>query len=290
MKPLVIYHAGCADGFTAAWVADRALGGAELRAAHYGEAPPDVAGRDVYVLDFSYPRAVLLRMYSEARSILVLDHHKTAQADLEGLPFCTFRMEESGASLAWWYWHDAEELPPLVAYVRDRDLWRHELPNTREINAWLRSFEFGLDTWDALRTDLERWPDSCVGVGSAILRGERRVVESIANKGRPVTIGGVPAVAVNASHLISEIAGRLAQTTGVGAVWFMRQDGRFQWSLRSTGAVDVSTIARTFGGGGHVAASGFDVNLAQHLAFLLPPPPAFDSSAVEAGTSSTVPS
>jgi len=81
MKPLVIYHANCADGFTAAWAVRQAMD-ADFHSGVHGEAPPDVAGRDVILVDFSYPRTQLVDMAQVARSILVLDHHKSAEAEL----------------------------------------------------------------------------------------------------------------------------------------------------------------------------------------------------------------
>jgi hypothetical protein len=44
-----------------------------------------VTGLDVAIVDFSYKRPVMVELASKAKSILVLDHHKTAQADLDGL-------------------------------------------------------------------------------------------------------------------------------------------------------------------------------------------------------------
>src|SRR5438034_364114 len=95
---LVIYHGECTDGFTAAWAFKtlRPLTTATYAPAHHGDTPPEVTGKEVYILDFAYPRAQLLRMHDQAASVLVLDHHKTAQADLEGLPFCVFDMDRSG--------------------------------------------------------------------------------------------------------------------------------------------------------------------------------------------------
>lgn len=81
MKPLVLYHANCWDGFCAAWVARMALGDIEAVPVNYGTEPPDVRGRNVYVLDFSYPRAVMRRLLGQAHFVTVLDHHKTAEAD-----------------------------------------------------------------------------------------------------------------------------------------------------------------------------------------------------------------
>lgn len=65
--PLVIYHANCWDGFCAAWVARKALGAIEAVPAQYGQPPPEVADRVVYVLDFSYPRDVMADLATRAR-------------------------------------------------------------------------------------------------------------------------------------------------------------------------------------------------------------------------------
>ena len=57
MRPLVIYHGNCADGFSAAWCFWRKYGtGADYVAGVYQQDPPDVTGRDVYLVDFSYKR------------------------------------------------------------------------------------------------------------------------------------------------------------------------------------------------------------------------------------------
>ena len=89
-RPLVLYHAGCADGFCAAWVYWRQNPTAEFIPVQYGEDPPPQAfqGRDVLIFDFSYRRHVLLAIKERAKSVLVLDHHKTAKAELESLDFC----------------------------------------------------------------------------------------------------------------------------------------------------------------------------------------------------------
>jgi len=61
-KRLVIYHANCIDGYTSAWAAWRKYGDdAEYLPASYGDPAPDVTGRWVLVVDFSYPRDVMLK-------------------------------------------------------------------------------------------------------------------------------------------------------------------------------------------------------------------------------------
>lgn len=81
---LVIYHGNCADGFGAAWAARRKFGdSAEYFAGVHQDAPPDVTNRRVVLVDFSYKRAVMAELARKARSVLVLDHHKSAAEDLQ---------------------------------------------------------------------------------------------------------------------------------------------------------------------------------------------------------------
>lgn len=85
-NPLVIYHAKCPDGMAAAWAAwmiYRPLG--EYLPASYGDPPPAdeaVAGRDVILVDFSYPRDALVRLHKAARSLLVLRAIASLQQEL----------------------------------------------------------------------------------------------------------------------------------------------------------------------------------------------------------------
>lgn len=82
-KPLCIYHGNCADGFTAAWAVWKRFGDTfEYHAGVYGQPAPDATNRDVVLVDFSYKREALRDLGRKARSILVLDHHKSAAEDL----------------------------------------------------------------------------------------------------------------------------------------------------------------------------------------------------------------
>ena len=79
-KPLVIYHANCYDGFSAAWVFWHALGGnVDLWPAKYGEPPPRVEGREVYIVDFSYPRNEMLAMKSVATCAPSMNRYRDEQ-------------------------------------------------------------------------------------------------------------------------------------------------------------------------------------------------------------------
>lgn len=275
-RPLVLYHGGCQDGFCAAWSAWRSFGDrADYLPVFHGTEPPDVTGRPVYLLDFSYPRAVMVRMLAEAMSVTVLDHHKTAQAALDGLenefvprpdafsPTVVFDMHKSGGRLAWEHFRPDHSRPApgswLVDYTEDRDLWRWALPHSKEINAWLATVPRDFDAWNLLDNPGCKEEDDRVMEGAAILRYQAAQVEKHAANAVEIELGGHKVLAVNATSLASEIGERLAEGRAFGATYFLRADGRKVWSLRSrAGGVDVSEIARAHGGGGHRNAAGFE--------------------------------
>lgn len=85
---LIIYHGNCADGFTAAWATWKFFGyEAEYYPGIYQAIPPEVKGRDVILVDFCYKPEVMRELAKSARSILVLDHHKSASEDLPHMEF-----------------------------------------------------------------------------------------------------------------------------------------------------------------------------------------------------------
>lgn len=293
-NPICIYHGGCADGFTAAWAVWVALGAMEFYPAVYGDAPPDVAGRDVIMVDFSYKRRVLEAMADSANSILILDHHKTAEADLAGFgvdmskwsaPFgadrhwmnvhqdqcegvqrsvyVLFDMNRSGAQIAWDFFHPNTERPRLVEYIADRDLWRFELQHSRAVSAWLYSQEFSMVTWDSCRFALHENLDQVVGQGNAILRQhDRNVASLIRTTAREMLIGGQRVPVANCPHFMaSDVGHAMAKGKPFSATYFDR-DGSRVFSLRShADGADVSEIAASYGGGGHKHAAGFKMPL-----------------------------
>lgn len=254
---MIIYHASCADGFAAAWIARRDRGTAVMVPAQYGDPPPDVRGRDVLIVDFSYPRDVLLAMDDAASSLRVFDHHKTSQEDLRGLDFATFDMNRSGAGLTWDELNPGKPRPLLVDYVEDRDLWRWALPNSREINAAMASHPMSFGLWErwAQAPELRRLAEE----GAAILRYQEQLVGRHVERAELVCIDGRQVPCVCATVLQSEIGNVLALNAHFAAMW-RAVPGGFVYSLRSIeGRADVGEIATRFGGGGHARAAGFKV-------------------------------
>jgi len=258
----VLYHANCNDGFCAAWVLYRIYKDkAEYIPVKYGQDPPVFnPDDDVIIVDFSYKRDVLLGIKARVKSLLVLDHHKTAQAELEGLDFCKFDMSKSGAHITWEHYNPGSPLHSLVEYTEDRDLWLWQLPYSREINAALSLYEHDLELWnDYVSVKIVQSKDLLINEGQTILKYEEKLVKQHTENAVEYILDDFNILGVNATVLFSDIAGQLSQGRPFGFAYFIREDGKYQYSLRSDpNGVDVSEIAKRFDGGGHFHAAGFE--------------------------------
>lgn len=284
-ETLCIYHGNCADGFGAAWAVREAFvpKQIEFHAGVYQNPPPDVADRHVIMVDFSYKRPVIDEMAKAARSILILDHHKSAAEDLSGyapppdtwddwVEACAwhevvalFDMNRSGAGITWDYFHDAPR-PPLIDHIEDRDLWRFALDGTREIQAAVFSYPYDFEVWDRL---MAMPLDALRTEGVAIERKHHKdVAELVDVCMREMTIGDRIMPVASLPYTLTSDAGHLmaSRRNGVAACYWDTPDGRV-FSLRSTDdGPDVSEIAKLYGGGGHRNAAGFRVPRDHELA------------------------
>jgi uncharacterized protein len=275
---LILAHGRCPDGFCAAYIASKRYPEAQIRFLDHG-APFDftqIDGKDVLMLDFSLrTREDNDRIAARAKSFQIYDHHKTAEAVLKDAPYAIFDMTRSGAGLAWDYlfgedsdekrgprFHDTHYPPArpwIVDYTEDRDLWNWKLPWSREVCAYLGTLEFTEEAWSSLY-DMEAKDAAYKGEGA--LAHINHYVREAVKQTQAGTLHGYKTAVLNVPYLnCSEVGHELAKTHDVSLTWFERGAGVIQFSLRSIGDVDVSVIAKSFGGGGHVHAAGFQLSV-----------------------------
>lgn len=283
MKPLVIYHSHCLDGFGAAFAAWLSLGDdAEYVPMAYNQAiTADLDGRKVYILDFSFPKPVMDVIFAKASHVVWLDHHKTAfEHWLGAMPengwygndqpgsFIRLDNSQSGALLAWNYFHGGNA-PELFKHIDDYDRWVKKMRGTEEIVKGLWS----MAPWNFIQwkswLHREDSLDDLMGDGAAILRAHRQLVAdtvkyaSMPAKFTVPNIGMFNGLMANCPpNLHSDVGHDLATASGTfGLCWNLQNDGRVKCGLRSNGDYDVSYLAKGFGGGGHKNAAGFYTDL-----------------------------
>lgn len=287
MKHLVIYHRSCPDGFGAAYAAYRALGDqATYHAMAYGEVKElsDLTGRipgvdsdtTVYILDFSLPNAVMHELVETVHKVYWLDHHKTAFESWCGEGYLTpdrqsFTQEDerihvlldntrSGALIAWEFFHPWSTVPQLIRHIDDYDRWQFQLMGTKALNKAI---------WAEAPWSFEQWGrwvnqplEGMMQTGYYLLKDhENRVRASLNGGAMSCNINGVKGLACNAPpNLTSDLGHALSLQSGTyGLVWNLNKDRKVSCSLRSTGDFDVSILAKSFGGGGHKNAAGFEL-------------------------------
>jgi oligoribonuclease NrnB/cAMP/cGMP phosphodiesterase (DHH superfamily) len=259
------------DGFAAALVAHlhfrRHKIDAEYVPVDYGrDLPVHFRNRPVFMLDYAPEPIVLQHMIEDAESVVMLDHHVSAKEKLSEIlkedllrdnTYLLLDLEHSGAVLAWKYFFPDYKVPNWLMYVQDRDLWKWELSASREVNAGIASHPFDFLVWEG------EVHNATIGdlatAGAAILRYQKKEIDRHVAEARMGMLAGHTVPIVNATTLQSEILEVLAQGHPFAAGYRIRNDDKIAWSLRSdSNGVNVAEIAKSYFGGGHAHAAGFE--------------------------------
>jgi uncharacterized protein len=263
--PLVLFHKNCLDGRGAAAVVARKLGACDFIPMQYGSPKPEVTGRVVYMVDFGMSADDMRAIRAEAESFTWIDHH-ASQADVhKSLGWGILDTSECGTSLTWKTLFPDEPLPPVVTYIRDKDLWRWELPNSRHIAAGLEATFSDTNFAELLTADLECMAE----IGKPLVEAQREAVLAAAKSGILITDAfatpGLRAFAVRTRKNQNELGELICLPVDAGGLgydiavlYYSKAKQRWVHSLRSTaGGTDCAVIAAKRGGGGHPTAASF---------------------------------
>ena len=261
-QTVILYHGGCPDGFGGAYAAWKKFGEhAEYIPLSRGEPVPEgFAGRQLYFIDFTYPKEIMDRFAAEAASIVVLDHHLGVQDVVEAMPEHVFDTNRSGAVIAWEYFHPDTPVPIFLRYVQEGDLWRFSLPDSRAVLAYAYAQKFSFEEWDRLVRDFEDAPTRAAYIekGRAYAEHFTILAEQIANKAQLVTFEGHECLLVGAASMFtSDVGAELAKRKPPMGIMLNMNKDVLHVSLRSVPGFDASAIARKYGGNGHPQAAGF---------------------------------
>ena len=274
---VVIYHAQCTDGFGAAYAAWKKLGdqATYLPLKTQVELPNGLEGKRVYVVDYNLDKETQESLEATGTQVTVIDHHLSAQVDVIAFPQNVFDLNHSGAVLTWRYFHPDQEVPELLLYVEDHDLWKFALPDTRAFGAALKQYEFDFAVWDELVHNLAdpAFRADFIATGRTIASFEDSLVAHLLTYKERVRFEGHQLWALNVSRVYRSILGHHLATLNkgtdapeIGIVYYHNQ-GAVHISLRSNGDTDVATIAKKYGGGGHKNAASIRVNSFAELPF-----------------------
>ncbi len=285
---IILYHGGCPDGTAAAWVFWNNSTSSQFIGMKHGQRHPNVTYKRVAILDFSFPRSEMEEIIEEASFVLLLDHHVSAQKDLQGLEarnyHAIFDIERSGAQLAWDYvYPGGKKYPRFINIIADRDLWRWKIPLSKEMGKAL--YLKGWYVWDKMsemwtieQRDLAQSNDfynKMAIIGETLIDGE----EKDKDYAKKIAIytkftgadGGVYRVYLTTCqpNLRSEVGNEIASRDDCDFVAIYRYDyASDEWwiSLRTVKNIDLPNITRHMHNvGGHKKASGFTIKSGEKL-------------------------
>lgn len=291
-KTYILYHANCTDGLGAKYAAWKKFGDqAEYLPMKYDDAIPSFErSSTIYMVDYSRSRKEIIDLRADGQHrVVIIDHHKTAKEELEGLGDVVFDMNKSGAVLAWEYFHPTVPVPKLLEFIQDRDLWNWKMQGTREILKALemRDKDWDIAKWDGIQEEMNEDLNGFFGKGATISLWEDIRIERATKKENihffeylfKDSEGKVKVFKVgmlNSTILPSEMGAKICETYPVdfSITYYLDSNNKVNLSFRSKKGsnVDVSAIAKDLGGGGHPAASGAVISIHQLVGLFLSAP------------------
>jgi oligoribonuclease NrnB/cAMP/cGMP phosphodiesterase (DHH superfamily) len=316
MSTVIAYHKDCMDGLGAAAITKLAVTGrcppgvVHLVPCKYQDDGASlgsiigVAGQDstLFVVDFSFSPEETLQLAGLFRGVVVIDHHETAirrfaAVELPSNVETVFDTSRCGTSLCYTtfqadprtFLYFPTEMPPLVSYIEDRDLWLKRLPDSDAVNA-------------ALYVTAARLPTSAEQVEAVLglILGGHDVVRTLTTVGRAMLAARVlrvsaalelacrwcdadgtqyPCVNSTTKEDTSDLGHALAEKYPEAPfvlIWGVRADPSYiEVSVRARNAIPKSEVktldfVRRFGGGGHPHACGCKIPITEFMAGLSP--------------------
>lgn len=304
---VVLFHHPCIDGIFAALAAysyfkQRHVPCRFVPHRVYEDINPlqlDVSKEDsLFLCDYIGPSpAFALELCQRACSVTILDHHKSAVdafalLSAEQLPSnlsVNLDLAKSGCTMALDHFQPLElsaDQRQLFLFAEDADLWRWQLPSSREFHAGMTALPKAEYDFDAgkdqtiFRQLLDLIPDQLIAQGALVLGNQQKTIAEVLQHSFTILLGGMGSqwgrcLAVRAdgaqdlrSHIGAALAvkSRDAGLRTMAAVAYietaMEDATKVKVSLRSFGEdEDTTVITVAMGGGGHRNAGSFILDL-----------------------------
>lgn len=273
---IVYYHGNCCDGFTSAFIVwyyykkkfslDRANEIKYIPCTYSKSSDISIIdNKNVIMCDFSMKYNILSKIIKDSKSFLLIDHHKTAEKDLENIPekYKIFDMKKSGAGLTWEYFFPNITMPVFVQYVQDRDIWTKLYENTDYFSTYIFQQPFEFEIYESMLQKEKL--DRALAIGKNWFEYQQIIVQDIAKYSRYIIqiVNDEYKIVLyaNSSIMKSDVGSNMLKYFPFGdlaCIWnYDILSNNTYYSLRSTDhLVDASSVAKQFGGGGHRNASG----------------------------------
>ena len=278
MNVTCFYHDDCVDGFAAMWAVKKRYPEAECYPVDYNKPPPFYPKGYLIIVDFTFPDVdEMKKLIDTASYVHHFDHHAGAEELVSTLKatyygtgsyYAIFDLKRSGAGITWDYLQRTDR-PEFISLVEDRDLWRFRFEDTEAFGVAIRNAGFDLSAYEYAATEegvnhfitvgMKEHEEKMARIRQNIAATQRSLVLEV-----PLEISEYQAVTTVCSraedrHDASEQCHEMLRKSVVmdyAVCWWPNDGGiRLRISSRDDGP-SVIPIAKHYGGGGHLHASG----------------------------------
>lgn len=268
MTVLCLHH-NDSDGRACGAIVRYALGSrVQLFEIDYGDPVPwelIQAADQVIIADFSLSNLEMQRIASDHK-LTWIDHHISAIQSMGELANSLAGIRdnsEAGCVLCWQYFFPDQPLPTAIILIGDRDIWRQAEPDSPAFNEGLIHEYTQPDNDELWLPLLKNEPialQKLINKGKILLEARLGAIRRQVNRfGYQVGFEGHRTLAINRAgdgdlghHMLS-----LGYEIAYCYVDGYQNERLMTFVTLYANQVDVSVIARKFGGGGHRGAAGF---------------------------------
>jgi oligoribonuclease NrnB/cAMP/cGMP phosphodiesterase (DHH superfamily) len=294
---IIYYHNPCQDGFASMFVATRFLKDYTLVPYSHGQ---DIIttyeNQTIYFLDMA-PSVEIYKKLIENNKVIILDHHKSNFDeytkhninDKNVIIIDEKKEEASGVGVTWDYFADGNReftyaqiggnMPYFLQLIQDRDIWKFKLPETKDFCEGLyftscttELFSETMSNYEELYSNPEKI-QYYIKLGNLLLKKKNNTIKYLTEKyiQKVYNYKGHKVCMANVDYeLTSDLGNSLSARNECDFAILWRYDHEYEsysLSFRSNNKVDVSTICKQFGGGGHKNASGCSIKIHPLIVF-----------------------
>lgn len=268
---LCIYHIADHDGKGSAAIVKNAFPETELFGLNHDmEIPYDEIRKHdkIVVCDIALPVPFMFEL-SESKDFIWIDHHasvieeydrlrKEGRSPIKGLR----RIGTAAICLTWEYFHPNEPMPEGVKLLGLNDIFDLRDPRVRPFEYAFQSLGINRPddkVWTQLfhnEIDIAQMVETGLSIHSWIKTRNRRLSHSMAFESE---YKGLKCICANIAQGYSEFFDSVENLSSYDFMCNFYMNKKNRWNLSfytNKDGIDVSKIAATFGGGGHVRAAG----------------------------------
>lgn len=213
----------------------------------------------VIFTDYCASKEDIKKILSKTKEVYLIDHHISTIEDLKEFKLKGIQdINYASCELMWKFCKGEKEIPKYIKMLGDFDCWREDKEEGYKLALALQTFDLNPDSpiWGMAKSKL----NTLLTVGGAIYQYIQKEFKDKQDKIFSLKFEGLDCLAINHNDRGAWCFESHPDKDKKDALLSFHWDGNGNYSISLYAVkdgVDVSKIAKKYGGGGHVKAAGF---------------------------------